>query len=249
MPSRPGKKSKSQTPAPMSERITGSKKNPKGSASSERSASKIKLSKEIIQVLENKLNQFKKGNPSARNVGLNDLKAVMRRGMGAYSKTHRPTITGGKPNTRQAWGFARVNKFLKKAAGEEVKKAYVQDDDLLKFKDGGSVLLAPNGKPSNLTPEQYRLVRTPEFKAWFGDWENDPENASKVVDENGEPLVVYHGSKNRFSEFSKQQIGTHTHKSYKHNNHFYDDENEEGYAFLENAAFYDIFHGHSCFLK
>lgn len=32
-------------------------------------------------------------------------------------------------------------------------------------------LLAPNGKPSNLAPEQYRQVRTPEFKKWFGDWE------------------------------------------------------------------------------
>ena len=53
---------------------------------------------------------------------------------------------------------------------------------------------APNGKPSNLTPEQWHLVRTPEFKAWFGDWENDPENSSKVVDENGEPLVVYRGT-------------------------------------------------------
>ena len=61
-----------------------------------------------------------------------------------------------------------------------------------KFANGG--LIAPNGKPSNLTPEQYKLVRTPEFKAWFGDWENDPENASKVVDENGEPMVCYHGT-------------------------------------------------------
>jgi hypothetical protein len=52
--------------------------------------------------------------------------------------------------------------------------------------------LAPNGKPSNLTPEQYKLVRTPEFKAWFGDWENDLENSSKVVDENGEPKIMYH---------------------------------------------------------
>ena len=59
-----------------------------------------------------------------------------------------------------------------------------------------SKLLAPNGKPSNLTSEQYKLVRTPEFKAWFGDWENSPENASKVVDKNGEPLVVYHGNSN-----------------------------------------------------
>lgn len=64
------------------------------------------------------------------------------------------------------------------------------------FEQGGETkLLAPNGKPSNLTPDQYKLVRTPEFKQWFGDWENNIENSSKVVDENGEPLVVYHGSK------------------------------------------------------
>ncbi|HYN54418.1 MAG TPA: LPD38 domain-containing protein [Methylotenera sp.] len=35
---------------------------------------------------------------------------------------------------------------------------------------------------------------TPEFKKWFGD--------SKVVDENGEPLVVYHGTNKDFTEFS-----------------------------------------------
>ncbi len=61
--------------------------------------------------------------------------------------------------------------------------------------------LAPNGKKSNLTPEQYKLVRTPQFKKWFGDWENSPETASKVVDENGEPLVVYHGTSQKFNEF------------------------------------------------
>ena len=53
---------------------------------------------------------------------------------------------------------------------------------------------APNGNPTKLTERQWLQVRTPEFKAWFGDWENDPANASKVVDENGEPLVVYHGA-------------------------------------------------------
>jgi DNA polymerase III sliding clamp (beta) subunit (PCNA family) len=70
-------------------------------------------------------------------------------------------------------------------------------------------LIAPNGNKSNLTAEQYKLVRTPEFKEWFGDWENDPENASKVVDENGEPMVVYHGTKDEFYEFDvdKQRIG------------------------------------------
>ena len=36
-------------------------------------------------------------------------------------------------------------------------------------------------------------VKSPYFKKWFG--------KSKVVDENGEPLVVYHGTKSEFSEF------------------------------------------------
>jgi len=67
-------------------------------------------------------------------------------------------------------------------------------------------LKAPNGKPSNLTPEQWKLVRTPQFKAWFGDWENDTENASKVVDENGEPLVMFSGSPYKFNEFKSFEV-------------------------------------------
>jgi 8-oxo-dGTP pyrophosphatase MutT (NUDIX family) len=70
-------------------------------------------------------------------------------------------------------------------------------------------LLAPNGKPSNLTPEQWKLVRTPEFKAWFGDWDNDPENSSKVVDENGEPLVQYHFTYDKFTIFKNKESGFH----------------------------------------
>lgn len=60
---------------------------------------------------------------------------------------------------------------------------------------------APNGKPSNLTEDQWLQVRTPAFKNWFGDWENDPVNASKILDENGEPLVMYHGAKSDFWAF------------------------------------------------
>lgn len=62
-------------------------------------------------------------------------------------------------------------------------------------------LLAPNDKPSNLPERLYAIVRTKEFKDWFGDWQNDPENASKVLDKNGEPLVVYHNTPFKFSVF------------------------------------------------
>ena len=44
-------------------------------------------------------------------------------------------------------------------------------------------------------------IHSEAFKKWFGDWENDPENASKVVDEDGKPLIVYHGTNHQFDEF------------------------------------------------
>ena len=71
-------------------------------------------------------------------------------------------------------------------------------------------LLAPNGKPSKLNRYQWAQVRTDNFKNWFGDWENDPANASKVVDENGEPLVVYHGTNADFNVFDFGKISENT---------------------------------------
>jgi hypothetical protein len=180
-------------------------KNPAGTASSKKSGSNIKFSSQVINSLTKKRDEYNEKHSG--KVDLSTLKAVYRRGAGAYSSSHRPTITGGVPNSRNAWAMARVNKFLLKKSGKPVKKAYVQDDDLMAEGGQTAELIAPNGKPSNLTPEQYRLVRTPEFKAWFGDWEKDPENASKVVDENGEPMVMYHGGTQDFTIFDIKKSG------------------------------------------
>ena len=55
---------------------------------------------------------------------------------------------------------------------------------------------------TELTYRQWVQVRTPAFKEWFGDWENDPDNASKVVNpKTGEPLVVYHNTEEQFHTF------------------------------------------------
>ena len=74
----------------------------------------------------------------------------------------------------------------------------------------GTFMKAPNGKETNLTEDQWLSVRTEAFKNWFGDWEKDPQNASKVVDENGEPRVVYHGTYGDFTVFDKAMIGSAT---------------------------------------
>lgn len=71
-----------------------------------------------------------------------------------------------------------------------------------------SVLLADNPSETMVSETEedvkrysLRQTQTPEFKNWFGDWENDPQNASKIVDEDGRPLVVYHGTSENFTVF------------------------------------------------
>jgi len=122
----------SQTPAPPKERIKGSKENPEGTASTRSKAGDIEISAENEEALKNKIAEFKKDHPKKNAPSLGALKKVFRRGAGAFSTSFRPTITGGKPNSRNAWAMARVNKFLKMAGGGEVKDSYRKaDGDLL----------------------------------------------------------------------------------------------------------------------
>lgn len=46
------------------------------------------------------------------------------------------------------------------------------------------------------------VTQSQQFKRWFGDWQNDPEKASKVVDADGAPLVMYHGTKAENGDFT-----------------------------------------------
>lgn len=106
-------------------------------------------------------------------------------------------------------------------------------------RDSKGRLLAPNGKPSNLPERLYVQVRTREFKDWFGDWQNDPKNASKVVDENGEPRVVYHGSKSIFNVFnsSESESRQYLSKQIKPTNFFSSDETVANFfAVTENQS-------------
>jgi lambda family phage portal protein len=129
---RPGPKSAAQTPAPPKERIKGSKENPEGTASTRSKAGDIEISAENEEALKSKIAEFKDKHPSRKAPSLGALKKVFRRGAGAFSTSFRPTISGGQPNSRNAWAMARVNKFLKMAGGGEVKESYRKaDGDLL----------------------------------------------------------------------------------------------------------------------
>ena len=118
------KRTKAQKPAPKKDRITGSKKNPKGSASGSRGG--IKISDRAEKALENLRDKHNdRYNAKSKQVDLGTLKAVFRRGAGAFSVSHRPGMD------RTQWGLARVKAFLKLVGTGERKKAYDTDLDLL----------------------------------------------------------------------------------------------------------------------
>ena len=69
-------------------------------------------------------------------------------------------------------------------------------------RDENGKLLAPNGKPSNLTEKQYAQVRTKAFKEWFGDWERvipSTESAKKLISY----VTDIYNRNNRFSKLAK----------------------------------------------
>lgn len=155
--------------------------------------------------------------------------------------------TGGKPDSYEEY----FEKQLKKGLSERIEgwrdKGYKPFSEVRKAREAVRAegkepqfqRVAPNGKPSNLNPSQYEQVRTPAFKKWFGDWENDPKNASKVVDDNGEPLVVYHGTNATFDEFKleKPTVGSYGQGFYASN----DKDFASNYAKGEDAQMLSLF--------
>ena len=113
----------SSKPAPKKDRIRGSKKNKPGSASGSK---KIVFSARTEAGLRNKVEGHNKDAKPGRKATLPMLKAVYRRGSGAFSSSHRPGMT------RDGWAMARVNAFLKLLrSGSPANPNYKQDNDLL----------------------------------------------------------------------------------------------------------------------
>lgn len=118
----------------------------------------------------------------------------VRNGVAAYDNT--TADTGSNQDVLFQSATEEARQFEEVAAQYGSEAAYEQAKA-----DGETVL----------TYRQWVQVRTPAFKEWFGDWENDPDNASKVVNpKTGEPLVVYHGTDVEFNVFDRNKTGSNT---------------------------------------
>jgi hypothetical protein len=110
-------------PAPKKDQIKGSDKNKKGSAATGKG---VTFTEAITKSLEKKVATHNEKAPNGRKVTLAKLKAVYRRGAGAFSTSHRPD------QNRNSWAMARVNAFLHLVkSGKPKNSKYTTDNDLL----------------------------------------------------------------------------------------------------------------------
>lgn len=125
-----GEKSLAKTPAPKKDRIIGSGKNRVGSAGSISSGKTIDMNEETVKALVTKVREHNKTVKEKKKeawskTSLGALKAVYRRGAGAFSVSHRPGMT------RNQWAMGRVNAFLNLLMTGSAKSSYTTDNDLL----------------------------------------------------------------------------------------------------------------------
>lgn len=119
-----------RAPAPLKDQIKGSDTNPEGSAAD--TDNKIELGAATETALQNKADEHNEkmseaDKPAWARVTVGALRAVYRRGAGAFSSSHRPNMT------RAQWAMARVNAFLYLSEnGKPKNSAYITDNDLLK---------------------------------------------------------------------------------------------------------------------
>lgn len=107
---------------------TGSAKNEPGDSTTTRGG--VEVSAEVESTLKDKIAKHNESNPQdSQKATLGMLKAVWRRGAGAYSVG----TPGKRGMTRAQWAMARVNSFLNILAGNQsgYDKDYTQDNDLL----------------------------------------------------------------------------------------------------------------------
>ncbi len=71
--------------------------------------------------------------------------------------------------------------------------------------DGSIHSILEKGSP--VKPKIKNITESQQFIRWFGDWQNHPDKASKVVNQDGTPKVVYHGSKAEFTVFKESTDG------------------------------------------
>ncbi len=145
--------------------------------------------------------EFKRSRWRDENKRITSMSLAKRAAELVNGATERVRLSLGD-QTRAPEGGVTIDGTLYKGGEFVPGKTQQEVDDAAK---SGSTKQEP--AKANYNPQ----TQSEEFKNWFGDWENDPGGASKVVDAEGRPLAVYHGTSSPgFDSFSPEKIGSAT---------------------------------------
>ena len=153
-------------PAPKKDQIKGSDKNKAGSADTGKG---VTFTDAIEKSLSKKVTEHNKKADTGRKTSITTLKAVYRRGAGAFSTSHRPD------QNRNSWAMARVNAFLHLLkTGSPKNSKYTTDNDLLpashpKSSKGEASAMVAGGQPvASGSPFYIPLVIPEEMESGDG---------------------------------------------------------------------------------
>lgn len=155
---------------------------------------------------------------------------------------------GGKPMTEEEF---RSGSLRNQRTGQDylaMEATYITYD-----RNGGNFLdETPQGKPSLLfqtllshfNGDRAKAivaksnVYSDEFFNWFGDWTaEEKNNVSKAVDENGEPMVLWHGTSEIFNKFEYDEDGSRgAHKVHDRHSFFFTDSQKKAFKYRRSAT-------------
>ena len=110
-------------------------------------------------------------------------------------------ITGLLNNAIKTEEDGNVGVFYidKKRASGLLERAGLQLPSALFRTDGYIHSIRNSDSPVN--PKFRNVTETKQFKRWFGDWQKKPNTASKVVNADGTPKIMYHGTSKENGDF------------------------------------------------
>jgi hypothetical protein len=195
---KPGPNDPRKTPAPKKDQKKGSKRNRPDSAKDDKGS--IKFSKETVAKLSNLVTEHNSKDKGSK-VTLGMLKAVYRRGAGAFSTSHHPNMS------RDGWAMARVRAFLYLARnGRPSNPNYKQDNDLLpkahprstKANDDNYMQVSQLNKMHQQLMALVKLLESVPFE--FEEWTKDKISKAEHYIEAIYDSVFYTSKTDEYSE-------------------------------------------------
>ena len=89
--------------------------------------------------------------------------------------------------------------FYVKKEAESLIGAGIQFPEQLKAAASSDGIVRRFDSKINMSVKKF--TESKQFKRWFGDWQNNPGRASKIVNADGTPKRVYHGTDKKFRVF------------------------------------------------